>query len=57
MPFREWPWLGLKLGNARDIVIASEEARSGDQHVNFGLLPGGGNRQLMPRLVPIRKAK
>lgn len=48
---------GLELVNACDIVIAAEDAQLGDQHANFGLLPGGGNSQLLPRLVGIRKAK
>ena len=48
---------GLELVNACDIVIASEEARLGDQHANFGLIPGGGNTQLLPRIVGSRKAK
>jgi len=48
---------GLELINACDIVIASEEARIGDQHANFGLIPGGGNTQRLPRIVGPRKAK
>ena len=48
---------GLELVNACDIVIASEDARLGDQHVNFGLIPGGGNTQLLPRIIGPRKAK
>lgn len=48
---------GLELVNACDIVIASEKAQLGDQHANFGLIPGGGNTQLVPRVVGIRKAK
>jgi len=48
---------GLELVEACDIAIASEEARLGDQHANFGLMPGGGGTQRLPRLVGIRKAK
>ncbi len=48
---------GLELVNTCDIVIASEDARLGDQHANFGLLPGGGNSQRLPRIVGPRKAK
>ena len=48
---------GLELVNACDIVIASEEAKLGDQHANFGLIPGGGNTQRLPRIVGARKAK
>ncbi len=48
---------GLELVNACDIVIASEEAKLGDQHANFGLIPGGGNSQRLPRIVGARRAK
>ena len=48
---------GLELLQACDIVIASEDARIGDQHANFGLIPGGGDTQRLPRIVGIRKAK
>ncbi|OIP25981.1 MAG: hypothetical protein COT13_04265 [Chloroflexi bacterium CG08_land_8_20_14_0_20_45_12] len=48
---------GLELVNACDIVIASDKAQLGDQHANFGLIPGGGNTQLLPRIVGPRKAK
>ena len=48
---------GLELVNVCDIVIASEDARLGDQHSNFGLVPGGGNTQRLPRIVGSRKAK
>ena len=27
---------------ACDIVLATEDARIGDQHANYGLMPGGG---------------
>lgn len=48
---------GLELVNACDIVIASDQAKLGDQHANFGLIPGGGNTQRLPRIVGSRKAK
>lgn len=48
---------GFELVNACDIVIASEEARLGDQHANFGLVPGGGNTQRLPRKVGAMRAK
>ena len=47
---------GIELLESCDIVIASEKARIGDQHANFGLLPGGGGSQRLPRLIGIRKA-
>ncbi len=47
---------GIELLESCDIVIASEDARLGDQHANFGLIPGGGGSQRLPRLIGIRKA-
>jgi enoyl-CoA hydratase/carnithine racemase len=48
---------GLELVSACDLAIASEDAQLGDQHAVFGLIPGGGNSQRLPRLVGMRKAK
>ena len=33
---------GLELMMACDMTLVAEDARIGDQHVNFGLMPGGG---------------
>lgn len=48
---------GLEMVEACDIAIAAENAKLGDQHNNFGLIPGGGGSQRLPRLVGIRRAK
>jgi enoyl-CoA hydratase len=48
---------GLELVMACDLAIASEDARFSDQHANYGLVPGGGGSQRLPRLIGIRKAK
>jgi enoyl-CoA hydratase/carnithine racemase len=40
-----------------DLAIAAEDAKLSDQHANYGLVPGGGASQRLPRLVGIRKAK
>ena len=47
---------GLELLLACDLVIASEDARIGDQHANFGLMPGGGSTQRLPRKLGTQKA-
>jgi enoyl-CoA hydratase/carnithine racemase len=47
----------LELVSACDLAIASEDAQLGDQHAAFGLIPGGGNTQRLPRLLGLRKAK
>ena len=47
---------GLELMLACDVVIASRDARFGDQHAQFGLVPGWGGSQRLPRLVGARRA-
>ena len=47
---------GLELMMACDMVVVEETARIGDQHVNFGLMPGGGSTQRLPRLVGSQRA-
>ncbi len=48
---------GLELVMVCDLAIAAEDARLSDQHANYGLVPGGGATQRLPRLIGIRKAK
>ncbi|MBI2861489.1 MAG: enoyl-CoA hydratase [Chloroflexi bacterium] len=48
---------GLELLMVCDLVIASESAQIGDAHSNFGLIPGGGNSQRLPRAIGARRAK
>jgi len=48
---------GLELVMVCDLAIASEDAQFSDQHANYGLVPGGGGSQRLPRLIGIRKAK
>ncbi|MBY0329604.1 MAG: enoyl-CoA hydratase/isomerase family protein [Acetobacteraceae bacterium] len=47
---------GLELVMGCDIVIASREARFGDQHARFGLVPAWGGSQRLPRLAGLRRA-
>lgn len=42
---------GFELMQAADIVLVSDDARIADQHINFGMIPGGGSTQRLPRLV------
>ena len=48
---------GLELAMCCDIVLASEEAKIGDAHANFGVYPGAGGAAILPRLVPHNVAK
>ena len=47
---------GLELVLACDMTLAAEDARIGDQHANFGLMPGGGSTQRLPRRVGMQRA-
>jgi len=47
---------GLELMLACDVVFAARDARFGDQHAQFGLVPGWGGSQRLPRLVGLRRA-
>jgi len=48
---------GLELIMCCDLAIMSQDARIGDHHANFGLVPTWGNTQRLPRTLGIRKAK
>ena len=47
---------GFELLLASDIVILSSNAALADNHTNFGLIPGGGSTQLLPRAVGRQRA-
>jgi enoyl-CoA hydratase/carnithine racemase len=47
---------GLELAMACDVVFAGKAARFGDQHAQYGLIPGWGGTQRLPRLVGLRRA-
>lgn len=47
---------GLELMMACDVVFAAHGARFGDQHAQYGLLPGFGGSQRLPRLIGVRRA-
>lgn len=48
---------GFEMMMAADLVIAAEDARIGDQHINFGLFGGGGCVYRLSLLVGMRKTK
>ena len=47
---------GMELMMACDMALVSDDARIGDQHANFGLIPGGGSTQRLPRRVGMPRA-
>ena len=47
---------GLELMLAADVVFAGTTARFGDQHAQYGLVPGWGGSQRLPRLIGPRRA-
>ena len=47
----------FELAMCADIIIASENAVFGDTHARFGIIPGGGQTQRLPRQIGPRKAK
>lgn len=47
---------GLELMLACDVVFAARDAKFGDQHAQFGLVPGWGGSQRLPRLIGLRRA-
>ena len=48
---------GIEIMMACDVAFASRnKAKIGDQHAQYGLIPGGGGTQRLPRLVGLRRA-
>lgn len=47
---------GMELMLATDVVFAGHSARFGDQHGQFGLVPGWGGSQRLPRIIGQRRA-
>lgn len=49
---------GFELLLACDLAVASEDARIGDVHSSFGMMPGGGSTHRLPRRIgPMRAAE
>lgn len=47
---------GLEIVLSCDVIFAADDAKIGDQHAQYGLIPGGGGSQRLPRLVGLRRA-
>lgn len=47
---------GLELALAGDVILAGETAKFGDQHAQYGLVPGWGGSQRLPRRVGLGRA-
>lgn len=47
---------GLEISLASDIIFAADDAVFGDQHANYGLIPGWGGSQRLPRIIGVRRA-
>lgn len=47
---------GLELMLGCDLIFAARGARFGDQHAQFGLVPGWGGSQRLTRIVGLRRA-
>ncbi|WP_078293256.1 enoyl-CoA hydratase/isomerase family protein [Mycobacterium sp. D16R24] len=42
---------GFELMQCADIVLVHDDARIADNHINFGMIPGGGSSARLPRIV------
>lgn len=47
---------GFELMQAADVVLVSERARIADNHINFGMIPGGGSTARLPRILGRQQA-
>lgn len=47
---------GCELMLACDVVFAASDLRIGDQHAQYGLIPGWGGTQRLPRAIGLRRA-
>ncbi len=48
---------GFEILVACDLLIVADDAKIGDNHTNFGVMPGGGSTARLPRKIGDQKAK
>ena len=48
---------GIELALACDLIIIADSAKIGDNHTHYGVMPGGGSTQRLPRRVGEQRAK
>jgi enoyl-CoA hydratase/carnithine racemase len=48
---------GFELALACDMILAADDARIGDTHLQYGIVPGGGATQRVPRLLGRQRAR
>jgi enoyl-CoA hydratase/carnithine racemase len=47
---------GIELALACDVLFAADDAKFGDQHAAFGLIPGWGGSQRLTRAIGLRRS-
>jgi len=47
---------GLEISLGCDLIFAADDAVFGDQHANYGLIPGWGGSQRLPRIIGFRRS-
>jgi enoyl-CoA hydratase len=47
---------GLEISLGCDILFAADDTVFGDQHANYGLIPGWGGSQRLPRIIGMRRS-
>ncbi|MDN5920743.1 MAG: enoyl-CoA hydratase/isomerase family protein, partial [Pseudonocardia sp.] len=47
---------GFELVQSVDIAVVRDDAVLADNHANFGMIPGGGGSQRLPRIVGVQRA-
>lgn len=48
---------GIELALVCDLIVISNSAKIGDNHTHFGVMPGGGSTQRLPRRIGEQRAK